>query len=222
MNERHLSQVYEDEGEEEIGNDEDGENNDEHPDAERPARPTSFDQVPALSTTSNKAIYSPKQTTPSASLESFEPSHRAGVPSTGPSVTVAPLADSGKPGFCGMQTGSCKAPKPDAPSFVGPDTGRHEPQASAASHQLLASSTEPEETGPPALSASHRSWTFSAESGEPGPLTLPASDNTLPEVASSLVSSAATSLDDLYGQLASGTSTGQNRGQSRRSEYYHS
>ncbi|KAF9307074.1 hypothetical protein BGZ74_000078 [Mortierella antarctica] len=93
MNKRHQSQDYEDE-DEEIGNDEDSENNDEHPDAERPARPTSFDQDPALSTTSNKAIYSPKQTTPSAPLESFEPSHRAGVPSTGPSVTVAPLADS--------------------------------------------------------------------------------------------------------------------------------
>ncbi|KAG0353695.1 hypothetical protein BGZ54_002092 [Gamsiella multidivaricata] len=204
MNERHLSQ-----------DNEDGENNNDHPDAEPPARPASLDQDAALSTTSNEVISSPKRTTPSAPLVSFKPSHKAGAPSTGPSLTGAPLADAGKPGFRGTQTGSYKAPKPDALSFIGQDTGRHEPQASITSHQLLAF-TEPEETGPPASSTPHRSRTFSAESREPGPHTLPASNKTLLEVASSLAPSTATSLEDIYGQLASGTSTGQNHGQSRR------
>jgi hypothetical protein len=47
MSDRRLSQDNEDEDEDKVGNDEDGENNDDHPNAERP-----FDQDPALSTTS--------------------------------------------------------------------------------------------------------------------------------------------------------------------------
>ncbi|KAF9118220.1 hypothetical protein BGW39_001375 [Mortierella sp. 14UC] len=216
MNERHMSQDNEDEDEDKVGNDEDVEYNDDHPNAERPTRPASFDQDPALSTTSNEAIHSPKRTTLSTPLGPFETSHKAGALSTHPSVTGAPLADAGKPGFRGMPTDSCKASKPAAPSFLGPDTGRHEPQASTVSHQLSASAMEPEEPGPSASSVSHRSRTSSVESGDLGPHTFSASNKMLPGVASSLAPSAATTPEDLYGQLASGISTEKNQGQSRR------